>query len=364
MKRAIVMGGGGPAAGLHIGALKCFQEAGIKFDVWALSCVGVWVGTIYNSFDDGDFAEQTEAYFRDQVFRSDKAYEKFPISPSFPPDIRATTKAMMQYWTDPKSYEDLWAPEAIDRAAGMWKTFLTEPSKWQTMAFNQLMLETAAANPMTRFMTSMMWKSGITGLSMGTNDGEPGLGKSFEFDNIYKPGKPYLYHNAWNLTKKRMDYFSNGVSRPDGIKAMTHKSMYACSALPFAVESVEIDGDVYCEGALVDTVEFHHLLDDHKDLDEVWVLRIVDPKQASAPENLTDSFSNLAMIFAGALGEANVEAFVTKVRGKKGIDVYDVKVSHNVNFDWNYSNLDLGIKEGFQNAARMVAEYKEKGGGK
>ncbi|WP_247808459.1 MULTISPECIES: hypothetical protein [unclassified Bradyrhizobium] len=48
VKRAITLGGGGPAAGLHIGVLKALAEDGKTFDdksdVWALSCIGAWVG--------------------------------------------------------------------------------------------------------------------------------------------------------------------------------------------------------------------------------------------------------------------------------------------------------------------------------
>ena len=51
-ERAITLGGGGPAAGLHIGVLEALADAGIKFDVWALSCIGAWVGIVYNQFDD------------------------------------------------------------------------------------------------------------------------------------------------------------------------------------------------------------------------------------------------------------------------------------------------------------------------
>ena len=53
-KRAIALAGGGPAAALHIGALEYLHEQGIKFDhpddVWALSCIGAWVGIIYTPF--------------------------------------------------------------------------------------------------------------------------------------------------------------------------------------------------------------------------------------------------------------------------------------------------------------------------
>jgi predicted acylesterase/phospholipase RssA len=48
-KRAITLAGGGPAAGLHIGALTALEEQRIEFQVWALSCIGAWVGIVYNS---------------------------------------------------------------------------------------------------------------------------------------------------------------------------------------------------------------------------------------------------------------------------------------------------------------------------
>ncbi len=49
-------------------------------------------------------------------------------------------------------------------------------------------------------------------------------------------------------------------------------ALCACSALPPLSEgTVEIDGVTYCEGALVDTVNFESLLEEHPDLDEIWV---------------------------------------------------------------------------------------------
>jgi len=65
MKRAITLGGGGPAAGLQMGALMRLAEAGITFDVWALSCIGAWVGIVYHQFDGSpvEQAEKTRAFF-------------------------------------------------------------------------------------------------------------------------------------------------------------------------------------------------------------------------------------------------------------------------------------------------------------
>ena len=49
-----------------------------KFDVWSLSCIGAWVGIVYNQFDGPDKAEQTHQFFKDHVFRDDESYERFP----------------------------------------------------------------------------------------------------------------------------------------------------------------------------------------------------------------------------------------------------------------------------------------------
>src|SRR5271157_4532051 len=79
-KRAIALGGGGPVAGLHIGVLKYLEDHGIKFDVWALSCIGAWVGIVHNLWERGDRADQTFEFFKNNVFRSDESYEGFPVN--------------------------------------------------------------------------------------------------------------------------------------------------------------------------------------------------------------------------------------------------------------------------------------------
>ncbi|OCK59804.1 hypothetical protein LMTR3_19440 [Bradyrhizobium sp. LMTR 3] len=80
VKRAITLGGGGPAAGLHIGVLEAIAAADIKpkitFDVWGLSCIGARVGIVYNQFGDDvenkDRAELTYQFFKNGVFREDE----------------------------------------------------------------------------------------------------------------------------------------------------------------------------------------------------------------------------------------------------------------------------------------------------
>jgi predicted acylesterase/phospholipase RssA len=141
--------------------------------------------------------------------------------------------------------------------------------------------------------------------------------KAISFDNLFKRDTPFIYHNAWNLNRKELQLFSN--IKADGYKDISAQSLCACSALPFIEQTVTIDKEVYCEGALIDTVNFAQLIEDHPDLDEIWVSRIVDVKQVRAPENIKDALSNLCMLFAGALGEDDVRLFqISRKRGGLG----------------------------------------------
>jgi len=92
-RRAITLGGGGPAAGLHIGVLEALAEADITFDVWSLSCIGAWVGVVYNQSNketDKEKVEDTYEFFKNGVFRDDEGYKRFPINTVFGPDWPAT----------------------------------------------------------------------------------------------------------------------------------------------------------------------------------------------------------------------------------------------------------------------------------
>jgi len=93
-KRAICLAGGGPAAGLHIGVLEGLKERGITFDdensVWALSCIGAWVGIVYNQAKKGEGLSAINKFFRD-VFRDDESFRSFQRTRFFLPIGSATS---------------------------------------------------------------------------------------------------------------------------------------------------------------------------------------------------------------------------------------------------------------------------------
>jgi predicted acylesterase/phospholipase RssA len=158
------------------------------------------------------------------------------------------------------------------------------------------------------------------------------------------------------------------------------RSLCACSALPFIEGTVEIDGVTYCEGALVDTVNFESLIEEHHKpphdkLDEIWVSRIVDSKQIRKPENLHDALANLCQLFAATVGEDDVKLFKYHVRydkpesGKNGKNgsgkkkwsgtVVEIHVPGHINFKWNHSNLDNGRVLGRAAAKQAIAAYEK-----
>ena len=154
-------------------------------------------------------------------------------------------------------------------------------------------------------------------------------------------------------SKQQLDLFSN---KPDYYKNISAGSLCACSALPFIEGTVELDGDTYCEGALIDTVNFESLLQDHPDLEEIWISRIVDAKQVRKPKNLHDALGNLCQLFAATVGEDDVRLFKYHVRTKKNWTgtIVEIRVSENINFEWSHSNLDRGRADGYQAADEAV----------
>lgn len=370
-RRAITLAGGGPAAGLHIGVLQRLAEAGMRFDVWALSCIGAWVGIVYNQCEEGKESEQTYEFFNKHVFRNDLSYDRFPINSVFGPDWFGNTRALMTFIADPKNYENILVPEHLAKSWRETASFFSRPSKWTEGDFNQWVLNHALApNPFVRFLASMMYLSPINGLSKIYYP-ESEFMKSIKFDRLYSDDKPFIFHNAWNLDAKRLDLFSN---KPlVGYKDISAGSLCACSALPFVEGTVDLAGSTYCEGALVDTVNFYNLVqedhfitkldEDPFTLDEIWISRIVDAKQIRKPENLHDGLANLCQLFAATVGEDDVSLFKyhTQKDGKWRGTVVEIRVDSGINFDWSHDNLEKGRVAGYMAADEALKAYKEAG---
>jgi predicted acylesterase/phospholipase RssA len=361
-QRAIALAGGGPAAGLHIGALAALEQAGIAFDVFTLSCVGAWVGLVYNTRQGPDRAAQTYRFFEQHAFRDDASYDWFPSNRGFATDYKALAEAWLTFPLTPGlNWDTLVQPEAI--AASLRNTaslFLrpggASPREWNDWLYNDVL----AVNPWTRYATAMLFKSRLNGLSRIYYDGHPVLQEMFGDGRLAAEGMPEIYHNAWRMPRPgepgRMQIFHNrrrrSANRRDEYLPISAKSLCACSALPYIEESVTIDGVEYTEGALLDTVNFVNLLRDHPGLDEVWVSRIVDDTQVRPARNLADALGNLPMQFAAEIGEDDIKLFREHLANQSAMRprVVEIPIHPNtqVTFEWKHGNLRQGYQEGYE----------------
>ena len=247
---------------------------------------------------------------------------------------------------------------------------LSDPKqKWDRGDINSWILNQALApNPFVRYLTSLMYLSGVNGLSK-INYPDSSFMKSIKFERLFRSGMPLIFHNAFDLDKQKLAFFDNNQMKRKLRKGPINAStLCACSALPFVEETVEMGGITYCEGALVDTVNFETLLeeyDDPNELDEIWVCRIVDRKQIRKPNNLHDALANLCQLFAATVGEDDVKLFRYHVKydalpnGKKWTGtVVEIHVPHHIDFKWNHSNLEAGRDRGRKAAVKAIEAYK------
>jgi predicted acylesterase/phospholipase RssA len=382
-KRAICLGGGGPAVGLHIGALEGLKNREIDFgnehSVWALSCIGAWAGVIYNQAKKGREIEETYRFF-EEVFRDDLSFTSFPTNTVFAPDWAGISDATLNYLFDPKSYRNAFLPRHIVQSWMHTVSFLGRRKNWRNFSegdFNRWTLNhVLAVNPAVRFLTGLLYKSEIDGRSRLHFEDSKIL-KDIKFNKLDDKGRPFLFHNAFNFATKNIDIFANDPPQWEGRKhkAISAASLCACSALPFIEQTVKVGGPVYCEGALVDTVNFRTLLEEHhtpeSPLDEIWINRIVDVHQIHQPKNLHDALANLCQLFAATVGEDDIKLFKFHLKENNRLPekerdgpawmgtIIEIEVNDQINFHWSHQNLADARTYGSQAAANAYTLYNK-----
>jgi predicted acylesterase/phospholipase RssA len=369
-KRALTFAGGGPAVGIGLGVLRALKEfPGIGFDVWSLSCVGAWLGCLYQiSPDRTKKLEYVEDLMR-RFFRPDNVHDKFPCPTVFLPDIPEMISAYLRFMIDPRSYANLIVPSEIAKGYHDLLDYYLRPSRWSYGDFCHLMLNSIfAPNPAARFLMSMVYKSDIPGLNKLWFGPDYNLLKDLNLKLLQRDDVPILYHNAYNVDRRELELFSN---KNDKYPEITAQTLCACSGLPYILSPVKINGSTYVEGATIDTVGFWHLLENHPDLDEIWVCRILDTRQIRPHNNLAEALNNLVMLFASTTSEDDVKLFKfhleklneerTKKTAKKDrkspIELFEFSVDDHTSFEWTHTNLSNSARASHVSARRTLHEY-------
>ena len=406
-KRAIALAGGGPAAGFHIGVLRALEKYEMTFDVWSLSCIGAWVGVHYNQCSGK--ASQTHDFFSEHAFRDTESYRGFPVNKAFAPNLEAYMKAWWDHATNAQTYASVFNTNDLPDAAVGWTRFLMSPHMWGRQGDRNahVLNNILAVHPTSRFLTSMLYLSEINGLSniyykdstflddIGIDKLDlldvPGLEQmsraelkalaaSYDPARITRERKavPEIYHNAWRVADHsgsgapgQLQLFNNKWFKyqRDGTRdylPITRPSLCACSALPYVEQTVKIPndgGNEYSEGALIDTVSFRNLVEDHPDLDEIWVCRILDNGQVRMPKNLHDSLGNLCEQFAAEVGENDIALFKSHLRKSAGrtprVVEIQIEPTTKINYRWDRENLKLGFDEGVRAVDNLMASHQE-----
>ena len=367
-KRALTLAGGGPAVGIGLGVLAALEQfPDLKFDVWSLSCVGAWLGCLYHVSPNRANKLQYVTGLLEGFFRDDKEYDKFPCPTVFIPDIPEMIAAYTKFMIDPRSYTNLVVPGAIQKAYQDILNYYLRPSQWSYGDFCHLMLNALMApNPAARFLMSMMYKSELPGQNKLWFGSNYNLLKAFDMKLLERDDVPTLYHNAFNVDAQKLQLFSNKDGKYPKITAQT---LCACSGLPYILSPVQIDGTTYVEGATVDTVGFKDLLQNHPDLDEVWVCRILDRRQIHPHHNLVEALNNLVMLFASTTSEDDVRLFkfhlekinADRAEASRKIDLIEFPVDFHTNYEWTHSNLHASTKTSQATAHRTIETYLRKG---
>ena len=164
-KRALTLAGGGPAVGIGLGVLEALEQfPEIKFDVWSLSCVGAWLGCLYQVSPDRTKKLEYVTSLMNGFFREDDVYDKFPCPTVFLPDIPEMISSYFRFMVDPRSYVNLIVPSEIKKGYYDILDYYLRPSRWSYGDFCHLMLNSVMApNPVSRFLMSMMYKSEMPG---------------------------------------------------------------------------------------------------------------------------------------------------------------------------------------------------------
>jgi predicted acylesterase/phospholipase RssA len=252
---------------------------------------------------------------------------------------------------------------------------LSRRKNWRTFSegdFNRWTLnDVLAVHPAMRFLTGLVYKTKVDGRARLFYEDSSWL-QNIDFEELKTSGKPFIFHNAYNFVQHRIDLFANDPPQWNGKrhKEISAASLCACSALPFVEETVKVDDTVYCEGALVDTLNFKSLLTEHRDLEEIWINRIVDTRQVRKPENLHDALANLCELFAATVGEDDVKLFKYHVKENNHAQapahlkelnftgmIIEIEVSDQINFHWSHENLKAGRKYGAQSAENTWTLY-------
>jgi len=359
-KRALALSGGGPPVGLQVGALKALDKYNIDFDVFTTDCIGSWTACIYNSHIKKQRIQKMREFY-EACFVPDDIFEGFSVPTNI--FIVDYFKDYMSYWEkllDYDTYQGLWLPERIYEFMLDCLNPLKSPRS--SVDLSQVFTRAMSLNPISRLMFKLYYQNRKTGRSwlLGPdNYGEDFVSKYIDFNKLMAM-KAMIYFNAFNLSQRRINLFVNRKNHPK-YKSISLRALKANSSILGYLENWDIDGDQFCEGAVIDTVNFRDLLANHPDLDEVWVVNILDYKEVNPPRNQLEADLLAVELPMTTIAQSDIKLFSFYLQ-EAGL--YDkiklIKINlscRDLDFFWRQSTLEKGIRIGYEGTMDTIQAY-------
>jgi hypothetical protein len=300
--------------------------------------------------------------FYNACFVPDEVFEGFSVPVNiFVMDYFKDLSIYCQKLFDYSSYQGLLLPRHVYE----YMMYYLNPFNYPKNSVDLSLMITKAMilNPYARLMFKLYYQNQKTGRSwlLGPeNYGDEFIGQYIDFKKLMTI-EPMIYVNAFNLNQKGIKLFVNRKNHPKRYKPISLRVLKANSSILGYLENWDIDGEKYCEGAVTDTVNFKDLLKNHPDLNEVWVLNILDYKEIKPPKNQLEADLLAVELPFTTIANDDIKLFEFYLKRDgwdKKIKVVKIDLTYrDLDFFWKQSTLEKGIQIGYNGAVATIKEY-------
>jgi len=339
-KTTLVLSAGAPNALLMAGVLCAVWEQGKTFDIIYTTGGSAFLGLVYAA-PRGKEPNEALRGLVDVLSVSDAIFRLCPMN------YKVFTKAGP--FTEP-----------IRRLADRFKIPAPAPGAprdGRTDTYRRLY------NDLVDMGAALVTPTTVNYWSKGICDPFPFLADVVDFAKLKRfPGSFYM--NAFNVTREEPQLFSK--------EEIDVRHFLAALAYPFMYPPVEIDGNVYFEGADWDPVNFGNFLTRVKERDQVKTLVLMDILASlkddiiKVPANLWEAYGMSIITPAVSLAEKCIELFEKvdnlDADGQRIHDVLKIRFDIPAHLrphimDWSYSNLSGLFDAGYRTGLDFVREH-------
>jgi len=325
MKKALLLGAGGPLGALEAGALIALDEKGVKFDVISGACIGSIIALAYASPNNMSGREALNKWIENTPI-SDFIYGFLPV------DYKIFLKDLGIF--------NPFVDNFLSKSISFYLSFFPKENKDEIQKFIIDFITLSLVSLLPNFTTP--YSLGVSRIA------EDAFKTIIDFEKLKNLKSPKVYINALNITRKEVQTFSNSQITPE--------ILAAGSSLFFLVSPREINGEWFAEGSYIDSINFKGVLKNHKDLDVIVVMNILDRRALiRKPKDLFDAYILSVILPFVTIANDDIKLFKLKYQKEYNVKLLELNFDlgkYDDCLDWSSSNFnklkDIGYKSGIE----------------